>query len=126
MNVNAWGPSGWKFIHIISFNYPEKPTTSEMANYKAFYENLKNILPCKYCRESYAGFIQELPIDNYLSSRYKLAYWVYLIHNKVNNKLRKQGYKIPPDPSFDQVKQYYEQFRAKCSNNTCRAPLQKK
>ena len=26
MNVNKWGPSGWIFLHTITFNYPEKPT----------------------------------------------------------------------------------------------------
>ena len=29
MNKNIWGPSGWLFMHSISFQYPEYPTEED-------------------------------------------------------------------------------------------------
>lgn len=124
MDTKAWGPGLWKFLHITSFNYPENPTPTDMAHYKALFLNLQYTLPCKYCRESYARFVTEIPIDPYLRSRKTLAYWLYKIHNKVNNKLRAQGNNVPRNPSFEAVSRKYNQYRAKCSNKTksCRKP----
>lgn len=127
MDTKSWGPHGWFFLHIITFNYPDNPTTSDMIHYKQLFENFKFTLPCKFCRDSYCKFLHELPIDNHLDSRESLAYWFYQIHNKVNNKLRYQyqvgisDKPISDNPSFFQVCQFYEQFRASCSNSkmTC-------
>lgn len=125
MQTQFWGPPGWKFLHSIAFNYPVKPTLEDKHAYKLFFTSMAFVLPCKYCRESYSNYIQHLPIDNYLDSRDSLAFWVYLIHNEVNNKLRKQGFLIDPDPSYEQVCYFYNQFRAKCGTKmkTCRKPL---
>lgn len=87
-------------------------------HYKKYFESLQHILPCKYCRESYAIFIKELPIDGYLSSRRRVMYWLYLIKNRVNAKLLKQGNKVKAAPPFKDVVAYYEQFRASCKDKT--------
>lgn len=118
MDTKAWGPSAWKFLHIVSFNYPEKPTAADKRNYKTLFTNFKFTLPCKYCRESYELFLKDIPIDPYLASRQRLTMWLYLIHNKVNDKLRNQGNPVPPNPSFQEIKNHYEQFRAGCSKVT--------
>jgi hypothetical protein len=49
--------------------------------------SLKDTLPCIYCRRSYAVFLKELPIENHLRSRQSMMKWLYLIHDKVNQKL---------------------------------------
>lgn len=96
MNTKFWGPPGWKFLHAIAFNYPEKINMADpedrerMFYYKQLFENLQFTLPCKYCRLSYQKFLKELPIDAFLRSRKDITYWLYLIHNKVNKKLRDQ------------------------------------
>ena len=38
---NIWGPFGWKFMHYVSFGYPDKPTTQDKQNYKNFYYHAK-------------------------------------------------------------------------------------
>ena len=52
--------------------------------------NLRYTLPCSICRISYSKFYSELDINKYLNSKIRLAYWLYLLKDKVNNKLIKQ------------------------------------
>jgi hypothetical protein len=96
MNTKSWGPSGWTFLHTITFNYPEKIDLSNESDrelqyyYKQLFLNFQYTLPCIYCRQSYTAFLKEDPIETHLGSRKDLTYWFYRIHNKVNAKLRKQ------------------------------------
>ena len=48
MLTSVWGPSLWHYLHIMSFNYPVKPTKQDKKNYKNFVVSLKHVLPCKY------------------------------------------------------------------------------
>jgi hypothetical protein len=59
--------------------------------------------------------MKELPIKEYLDPK-RLFYHTYLIHNKVNAKLRDQGYNDKPDPSYEEVKQFYRDYvkKLKC------------
>jgi hypothetical protein len=96
MQTSKWGPSGWKYLHSIAHNY--NPNVHNKKDYKDFFRLVGKTLPCKYCRESFEKFSKELPIDNYLNSQENMAYWMYLIHNKVNNKFYSPFFK---DLSFD-------------------------
>ena len=87
---NVWGPHGWKFMHYVSLGYPQEPTENDKRNYKEFYSNLKNVLPCKTCAMNYERNLTELPIDNALQSRDSLVKWVIDIHNKVNKETNKR------------------------------------
>jgi hypothetical protein len=121
MMTKVWGPAGWLFLHCVSFGYPyainvnnpEHKTKKE--DYKIFFEKAGNVLPCRYCRDSYKEFIKEIPIDNYLNTRNDLCKWLYLIHNKVNHKLGVPDCDIP---KFEEVQGLYESFRAKCKKTT--------
>ena len=31
MHPEFWGPSGWKFLHYVTFQYPIKPTVNDKA-----------------------------------------------------------------------------------------------
>ena len=114
MNVNFWGPSGWKFLHTLTFNYPINPTINQKKIYKNYFTLTGDILPCKYCRVSYKEFIKKIPIDNYLDSRDSLVKWFYLIHNLVNKKLNKRKILLKT------LIKRYEKYRVnKCKHNTC-------
>jgi hypothetical protein len=119
MDTRFWGPDGWRLLHSISQTYPERPNKIEMNTYKIFFESLQYVLPCIYCRLSYTEYINELSIDDYLNNRHELSKWVYLIHNKVNNKLRKQGLLHYKDPSFEEVYKKYEKFVEDIKNGEC-------
>ena len=60
--TRIWGPSGWLFLHCISFGYPYKidPTNPEhiekQNDYYRFFYYLGKVMPCKYCRISYMIF----------------------------------------------------------------------
>jgi len=90
MNKNIWGPSGWLFMHSISFQYPENPKEEDKNNYRVFFESLKNTIPCPKCREHYSENLKQNPIQ--LNSRDELIQWVIDIHNAVNEKNSKKIY----------------------------------
>ena len=113
MNTKKFGPSLWVSLHVFAANYPENPTPEHKRTYKTFFTILKDILPCKHCRDSYCQFIRILPIDNYLENRTLMMYWLYLVHNMVNQKLRNQGNKITKDPLFKEVVRKYDRYRAR-------------
>jgi hypothetical protein len=108
MNTTFWGPSGWQFLHTLTFIYPESPTFNDKAKIREFMYSLSFILPCKYCRLSFTKYIKSLPIDNYLDSRKLIVEWLYKIHNKINKKLRIQGFCKHSNPELSNVIKHYE------------------
>ena len=113
MDTKFWGPPGWKLLHQIAYTYPHKPNKSHKEKFKNFYNSIDKILPCKYCRISLCRYYKQLPIDPYLESKDLLTEWIYLIHNKVNGKLRKQGYLNTTNPSKSEVDIKYKNMN-KC------------
>ena len=108
MNTTFWGPSGWQFLHTLTFIYPESPTFSDKVKMHEFMYSLSFILPCKYCRLSFTKYIKSLPIDGYLDSRKLIVEWLYKIHNKINKKLRIQGFCKHSNPELSNVIKHYE------------------
>lgn len=108
MNTKKWGSPAWKFLHCIAFNY--KATETNKTNYKKFFTLIGNILPCRFCRESYKVFIKELPINKYLKYDKGVFEWLYLMHNKVNDKLRNQGNDVKDNPSYNRIHNLYEKL----------------
>ena len=37
MKKNFWGPSGWLFLHSVTFQYPDNPSDEDKYNYKVFF-----------------------------------------------------------------------------------------
>jgi hypothetical protein len=111
--TKVWGSAGWTFNHCVTFGYPIDPTEEQKKQYKQYFTSLGDVLPCKYCRESYKKFITEgesALTDNVLENRKTLTMWFYRVHNTVNNKLD-----VEYDVSYEDVVNRYESFRAKCS-----------
>jgi hypothetical protein len=115
--TRLWGPSGWLFLHCVTFGYPYKidPTNQEhlekQNDYYRFFYYLGKILPCKYCRNSYEEFFMNNSLLRHLGSRKELSKWLYDIHNLVNDKL---GVPTCERPSFEEITERYESFRAAC------------
>lgn len=128
--TKIWGPSGWEFLHSVTFGYPLEPTDDNKHNYRNFFETIGDILPCRYCRESYKEFITTggtKMTNDVFKNRESLTRWFYNIHEKVNKKLG-MDYGL----TFEDVCSKYESFRAQCSTTTkknetgCVNPLDKK
>ena len=98
MDTSYWGPSAWQLFHTIAFKSPHP---------EEFLKGIKDIMPCKFCRESSSKFMKELPLKG------DAGKWLYELHNKVNNKLRTQCRDDPQvinpgdDPLFEDVKAKY-------------------
>ncbi len=90
MGPETWGPLFWTTMHIVSLGYaPTTPSAEERAGAAAFYNSLKTMIPCPICREHYAEFLAEEPVESATGSRDALIDWVYRLHNKVNVRLGK-------------------------------------
>ena len=121
MMTKVWGPAGWLFLHCVTFGYPyainpeNEQHTPKPEEYYNFFYYLGKVMPCRYCRESYQEFFKELDLSKSLNSRNDLSKWLYDIHNKVNHKLGIPECQIP---TFDELVQQYESYRAKCKPTT--------
>ena len=104
MDTRAFGPSGWQLLHLVAHETP---------NSAKFMMTMKDILPCKFCRESTTKFLAEMPPTSPIDK------WLYDFHNRVNKKLRDQCKEDPrvicppPDPTFEQVSAHYGSLLAK-------------
>jgi hypothetical protein len=85
ISPRIWGPHGWKFLHYVTFSYPENPTNEDKENYKFFFNSVGSILPCFTCRENYKNHLKKFPLDdNTLKTQFNLVSWLINIHNEVN------------------------------------------
>jgi hypothetical protein len=120
MMTKVWGPAGWLFLHCVTFGYPLQPDEydkqhgmppgSTRRHYGQFFNEVGRVLPCRYCRESYLEYIEQLPVEKFLYDRQSLIKWLFLIHNKVNEKLGAKYCNL----SLAKVHEKYEAYRAKC------------
>ena len=130
MDTRFWGPSGWKMLHLITFDYKYSPTNA--VTYAQFFESIPYILPCKFCRASLTDYYRQYPFLNsnntssckqasshtkydvtHMNPSLDLKKWMFNIHNCVNGKLRKQGLNPTADPTFADVKEFYDKW-VKC------------
>lgn len=112
MDTTYWGPSAWQLFHLVAFTskHPD-----DVLN------RMKDVLPCKFCRESTTEFVHKHPLHPSGSGKLRgdPGKWMYDIHNMVNNKLRTQCKDDPavinpgPDPSFEEVKKHYMSMKPK-------------
>ena len=107
MQTTKWGKPGWRLKHSVASEYPDNPSIDDKKLYKCFICHMANVLPCIYCRLSYRQFIGELNIDDGLKDKHSINHLIYSVHNKVNDKLRTQGYLNNINPSFDQIEKKY-------------------
>ena len=115
MQTRVWGPGGWLFLHSIAQNYPWEPDTQKKEEYLQFFRLVGNVLPCRYCRESYQDFIKQSGTElnfSVMKDRKTLTTLLYNIHNKINKKLG-----INCDLTLKQVWEKYESFRSKCTKS---------
>ena len=94
MSTFIWGPLFWDLMADMAIRM-DQTSSNNSKNYNGIWYTLKNILPCKYCRQSYRKFIREDPPARPYTK------WVCALQNKVNIKLEK--------PLFE-----WEKFQRRC------------
>ena len=112
MLTSVWGPSLWHVLHTISFNYPIEPSDEQKVQYRNFILQLQHVLPCKYCRINLVKNFHDLPLHmEYMENRETFSKYVYDLHELINKMLKKKS-----GLSYDDVRERYEHFRARCSS----------
>lgn len=112
LSTKHWGPYGWNFLFsCIMGAYPIKITNSKehkqiKKHFEYLFQSMAYIMPCVFCRESYKLFYKELPIKPFLTGRIELMFWLYLVRDKVNQKLIKQEKKCYNDEKKNLKKKY--------------------
>lgn len=111
MLTDVWGPAQWHVLHTMSFNYPVRPTREQRRAYRDHVLGLRNVLPCGKCRENLALNFARLPLRAaHMASRATFSRYVYDLHELVNRMLGKTS-----GLSYEQVRDRYEEFRARCA-----------
>jgi len=114
MLTSVWGPSLWHYLHTMSFNYPVKPNLKQKKDYMNFVLSLKNVLPCKYCRINLKENFKTVPLTmKCMQDRDSFSRYIYNLHETINRMLKKDS-----GLSYDDVRERYEHFRARCKSKT--------
>lgn len=113
MLTTVWGPGIWHYLHTMSFNYPVHPTEEQKTHYRDFVLNLEYVLPCGKCRKNLHKNFKKLPLTMaIMESRETFSKYIYDLHELINKMLKKKS-----GLSFEQVRERYEHFRARCAKS---------
>jgi len=109
--TSVWGPAMWHSLHTMSFNYPTNPTQEDKVHYRDYILSLQYVLPCKYCRQNLKTNFKSLPLTMAkMKNRETFSRYVYELHELVNRMLKKKS-----NLSYCDVRERYEHFRARCT-----------
>jgi len=91
IDPDIFGPFLWASIHLICLGAPDKLNGTQQEMYKAFFQNLPNIIPCESCGENMKKNLNRLPLENSvaLMGSKELFKWSIDLHNLVNKELGK-------------------------------------
>ena len=105
MDTRFWGPSGWRFLHLLAQDAHRCKKTIEWLKL------LPYVLPCKYCRASLHDYYIIQPLSEEIFCNQESAgKWMYDIHNRVNEKLRGQGLLTEINPTWPEVREKYSRM----------------
>jgi hypothetical protein len=105
----------------------------DKIDYYRFLRSLKNVLPCRTCRENYPGNIKRAGVDvsipprsvrayleanEHFKSRRAFSKMVYRLHKIVAEDVGSTGFRV----SYEQLRRNMEALRAKCTRTGCSAP----
>ena len=104
-NTELFGPPIWTSMHLIAHSYPTNPTHKDKENYKQFFQNLANVLPCIDCQNHFKMTLKKYPLDSdVMKSRESLSKWCYTVHSFVNRNIPGKDY---TPPTLRDVKSLY-------------------
>jgi hypothetical protein len=89
LDISQWGPQAWKFMHAVTFAYPDNPTPEEKQAAISFFSSLSKLLPCEKCRDHFSIGLEVKPVEQFCNSKADLSRWLVDFHNAVNARLGK-------------------------------------
>ena len=111
MQTAIWGPIFWAAIHTVSFNYPVAPNLEQRQAASEWLRAIGKVLPCRKCRDNFNETyrLASHGATDY-DSRDSFSRLCYRLHEQINLRLGK----MEQQPSYEQVRDMYEGFRARC------------
>ncbi len=97
-----WGTFIWSYLHTISIPCDKEIPKVEFHRIKKLLKNISNIIPCHTCKEEYDKYLnslKEIKYDKILVDRMILFKWGFIVHNRINKKLKKK--QISYDQALD-------------------------
>ncbi len=76
------GRAGWRLIHSLAANYPEKPKFYQKFPWYGFVETLINFYPCERCRDHLWFNIERYGMHT--ANKTDLSMFMCFLHNDVN------------------------------------------
>lgn len=111
----------WKTMFMVALCFPDKADANnkfhieKIKNYKIYYGILKDVLPCKFCR-NYIRDVLEIKYPLKYTGRVALLKSIYIWKKQVSLKLKRQGNRVGPTPPFTEIRKRYEKLYATCDS----------
>ena len=86
MSKSVWGPATWAMLHCLVIKI--KDDANNISQLKMLITSICDNLPCPYCAAHARTMIQTSNFNN-MQNVLALRVFVFQLHNKVNEKLKK-------------------------------------
>ncbi len=106
MELDQWAPGAWRFLHAVTFAYPDEPSFRMQKQAKLFFGTLGDILPCKKCGHHWNQRLENHPVPT--QSKDALSRWLVNVHNDINRSNNKREF------SYDEVCEIYDPDCNRC------------
>jgi len=97
----VWGDIFWTMIHLLTYYYPENPSTDVKQAAYQWVQSLRFLLPCENCRRGYRRELLETPVEEFLDSRETFIEWGIELHTSVNKRLNQAPFDT--DATFKRI-----------------------
>jgi len=95
----------WSVIHIVGKTFSPKDSDTKSA-FICFFDCLYDLLPNEDYRRVLRSFIQQAPLEKYISSSDSAFRWTYEFHSYVNLIKKRQG-QLTNDVTYEQANKLY-------------------
>lgn len=113
----VWGPQLWGALFAIAAGLGNAPDDELQETTSVFIYALEKLLPCEECREHYAQFIRENPVEPFVISDRKLARWIQKLKNSITSSITSLRKRAPEpliltqDKSLAKKKEVYKKHK---------------
>ena len=93
MKPEIWGPAVWNFFHTIACKIKEDQYLNIRRPLFMFIRRICRLLPCPDCANHATAFLAKID-DSKINSKYELINFLFIFHNSVNTRKKKELFKI--------------------------------
>jgi Erv1 / Alr family len=91
--LGIYGPKLWFIIHYLCYRY--KANYNVAPCFLTFLHSIQELIPCIKCRSHFQENWKNFPPNAYIKVSGGLFLWSYLMHERVNSQINKQGIPYP-------------------------------